>query len=584
MSTPRRQMAKKLSELTRRPTDNPILERIETELPPGDAAEQIDEIIRRPDAREVFQSLEAPAFYRLMKRAGWNDSYDLIQYATPDQIQVFFDFDCWQRDRLLPEKMQKWMAALVSETEDEQFKEICRDLDPEVLAIYFKSHLEVEHTDEEGRPPNHLDGNNVEVTPDNWYAVVYPEDEDLAALLRTMIDRLYYVDRVLAWTLLEAVRWELMSQMEEKAYRWRNSRLEEFGFVKREEAVDIYQYVNPVEYRQTLEDSDGEPEHAEVDPPERLDLPEVFRTEFDDEFFVFQAVKAIRNDQDLRRILFEMRALLNRAVVADGIEPGEIETGREVSRRTLGYLSLGLQFLSRTDVETAQDYLLEVPIKEIFRVGYSLASKLQKKMESLQERPTLSLIETDELSLLSEDDRAIAESLLRHRPTFAEDRETFDIFKTQEQVDSAAFSVGMIAFKQMWLFGLHADSVADLGEMVYGEDTYNSPDAVSFDTFFATRVANFVLGDDLDDPLAPLTADRLSQLPAKLREKPWEEDVESYFEALIDPIVESAPAATPKLTRRWLGETLERLDEELGEVHSIENPKFFAPVILVSSG
>ena len=571
-------MNKDLADLTRRPSENDVLDRVETELPPGDAAEQIDEIIRRPDAEEVFQSLEAPAFYRLMKRAGWDQSYDLIQYASPDQIQVFFDFDCWQRDRLLPEKMEKWLGALVSETEDEQFKQVCRDLDPETLAIYFKSNLEVEHTDEENRPPEHLEG-NVEVTPDGWYAVVYPDDEDKTALLRALIDRLYAVDRVLAWTLLEAVRWELLSEMEETAFRWRNSRLEEFGFVKRDEAIDIYQYVNPVEFREEIEEDTTE-EHADVDPPERLDLPAVFRQEFDDEFYVFRAVKAIRNDDDLQRLLFELRALINRALVADGIEPGELETGREVIRRTLGYLSLGLEFLSRSDLETAQSYVLDTPIKEIFRVGYSLTYRQKKKMQSLRDNPTLSLIESDELSLLSEDDRAVADSLLRHRPTFAKDSRTFDIFKTQEQIDSAAFSVGMIAFKQMWLFGLHAESVADLGELVYGEETYNSPDSVTFDTLFATRVANFVAGGD--EPLQPLDPKRLDALPAKLRDEPWADNASDYFEELIAPIVESAPAATRKLTVRWLSETLERLEEEFGDMQRIDEPKFVAPVLLVS--
>jgi len=574
-------MADKLAELTRHPDENPVLSRIETELPPGDAAEQIDAILRQEDAEEIFQSMDAPAFYRLMKRAGWDQSYDLIQYATPDQIQVFLDFDCWQRDRMLPEKADKWFRALVAETDDQHFKEVCRDLDPEIMAMLFKSNLRVEHTDEEGRPPPHLEEEgNVEVTPDNWYAVSYPDDEDRAALLRMLVDRLYHVDRVLAWTLLEAVRWELMSEMEEKAYRWRNTRLEEFGFVDREESLEIYQFVEPVDYRDRVEDDDV-PEYANVEPPEKIDLPDVFREEFDDEFYVFQAVKALRDNETLRRILFEMRALVNRAMVADGIEPGEIETGREVIRRTLGYLSLGLEFLSRTAIDTAQTQLIELPVKEIFQVGFSLTSKLKNKMEKLKDNPTLSLIETDELSLLGPDDRAVAKSLLRRRPTYAEDRQTYDLFKTQDQLDETALSVGMIAFKQIWLFGLHADTVTDVAELVYGEDTHNSPDAVTFDVLFATAVANFLL--DGDSGLDPLDAEQLSELPARLREAPWEEDRDEYFDDLIRPIIESAPAASYKLTDQWLDGTLERLDEELGGVQSVDDPKFFAPVLLVRS-
>jgi len=574
-------MSNELAELTRRPEDNPVLERIETELPPGDAAEQIDAILRRTDAEEIFQSLEAPAFYRLMKRAGWDQAYDLVQYASPDQIQVFLDFDCWQRDRLVPEKMDKWLAALISEASDEQFRQVCRELDPQVLPIYLKSNLVVEHTDEEGRPPEHLEQQgDPELTPDNQYAVIYPEDEDKSGMLRTFFDRLYHVDRVLAWTFLEAVGWELMSEMEEEAYGWRNSRLEEYGFVERHEAVDIYSYVEPVDYRDRIGEGDAE-EYAPVDPPDRLDLPDVVRQEFDEEFYVFEVVKSIRNDEDLRRLLFQLRALLNRAMVADGIEPGEIDTGRPVVRRTLGYLSLGFEFVARGDIERAQELVLSRPLKELFQVGYSLTAKLQAKLESLRDEPTLSILEKDELSLLDPDDRAVAESLLRQRPTYAEDRQTFDIFKSQDQLDETAFSVGMIAFKQMWLFGLHAESVAEVGKLVYGDRTLNSPDEVTFDLLFATRLVHFLT--DGDEPLDPIDPSTLQDLPSIVRDAPWKDDRNGYFADLIEPIVESAPVATRKLTVRWLRQTLEHLEEEFGDVQNIDEPKYFTSVLLLAS-
>ena len=369
-------MTHDLADLTDRPSGNPVLDRLDGVISGADAAEQIDAIIRQPDAEDVLQSLRAPTFYRLMKRAGWDQSYDLLQYATPDQIQVFIDFDCWKRDRLLTDELQKWLKALVSESDDEHFKRVCRDLDSEILAILFKSHLHVEMTDDQERPPDHLEG-EVEVTPDGWYAIVYPDDEDKATLIRMLLDRLYHVDRVLAWTLLEAVRWELMSEMEENAYQWRNTRLEEYGFVGRDEAMEIYQYVEPVEYRETLE-QDGSEVDARVEPPQRLDVPQVFQQEFDDEFFIFRAVEPLADEEEVKRILFQIRAVLNRAVIADGIEPGEIEAGREVVRRTLGYMSLGLQFLSRDDLERAQDYVLDVPLKQIFRGRASSSTRCSR--------------------------------------------------------------------------------------------------------------------------------------------------------------------------------------------------------------
>jgi hypothetical protein len=571
-------MTNDLADLTTRPSGNPVLDRLDDVVSGADAAEKLDAIIRRTDAEEVLQSLQAPTFYRLMKRAGWDQSYDLLQYATPAQIQTFIDFDCWKRDRILTDDLEKWLGALVSESDDAHFKRVCRELDPEILAIFFKSHLHVEMTDDQQRPPDHLEG-EVEVTPDGSYAIVYPDDEDKATLLRMLLDRLYHVDRVLAWTLLEAVRWELMSQMEETAYRWRNKRIEEYGFVSRDEAVEIYQYVEPVDYRERIE-SEGSDVEADVDPPQRLGLPEVFQQEFDEEFFLFRAVRPILDEEKLKRVLFEIRAVLNRAIVADGVEPGEIEAAGEVVRRTLGYASLGLQFLSRDDVERARDYVLEVPIKQIFRVGYSLTSKLQHKIESLRDRPTLSLLERDELSLLNEDDRALADSLLRHRPTYAADRHDYDIFKEQDQLDDAAFRVGLIAFKQVWLFGLGERSVSDVGDLVFGDETLNSPETVSFDSLFTTRIVRHLTSPHGDD-LAPIDSETLEELPDLVRDAPWEGDVPGYFEELLEPIREASSAAD-KLALQWLNETLDHLEDEFGRVSEIENPEIFESVLLLA--
>ncbi|MFB6263898.1 MAG: DUF6178 family protein [Bradymonadaceae bacterium] len=570
------------TELERRPTGNAVLDRLDTPLPPGDPAEQIDALLRREDADQALRSLDPPVLYRLMERAGWDQSYDLMQYVSPRQFQVFLDFDCWKRDRIATNKMQRWLKALVSESDDDHFQTVCREIDPEILPLYLKDNIEVAHTDEEQRPPEQWEG-EVAVTPDGQYAVKYPEDEDdTATLIRMLIERLYDVDRVLVWTLLEAVNWELYSDMEERAYQWRNSRLEEYGYVRRDEAVEIYQHVDPTEVRERLE-SDATSERAEVESPETLDLPQVFRQEFDDEFFAFQAIKAIADDEELHRTLFELDALLNRAMVADGIEPGELRAGREVTRRTLGYLSLGLQFLSRGDLDRAHRYVQDVPLKKIFQVGFSLANELKGKFESLRDRPTLTLLEDDELSLLSPDDRALAESLTRRRPTWAADASNYEIFKEQDQIDDAALRLGLMAFKQVWLFSIQDQEVSDLAEVVFSDVTANPPDAVTFDLLFATRVANFLV--DRSTPLAPLDLDALEQLPELFRNSPWEDDLEEYFEDLVRPMIGSSPVATEKLAVEWLERTLDHLDDEFGRVQTpIDTPGVFESVVLLDAG
>jgi hypothetical protein len=570
-------MSDKVIKLDERRDESP-LDHVDKSLPPGEPNEQIRAIFEMPDPPGFLQQLDSQVFYQLIKSAGWSDSYDLVQYAKPRQIQNFIDFDCWTRDRLIPEKMEKWLTALVTEAGDEKLRDVARNLDEEMLAIFFKHNLVAVEEMEDGEIPNHLEG-NVATSPDNVYALVYPEDEDKAALLRLLIDRLYAVDRVMAWTLLEAARWELMSEMEEYAYKWRNSRLEEYGFVSRDEAVEVYSYINPREYRDKIE---AKPPGERVDTvvPDSLDLPAVLEDELDDEFWAFQALSEVDDPEDVRRIIHQIQSVTNRAMIADGIEPGEVESGREVIRRSLGYLSLGLEFLSRGTLEVGADRLRDLPVKRVFQVGFSLARKLQSNIERLSHRPALTIVEGDRYSLLNNDERALAEALTRPRPVYAEDEVTFDIFKRQEQLDSAAFRIGQIAFKQLWLFALSQLSVSDVAELIYGDETLNDPTSVTFDSLFATWLANFLIAEEPE--LRPLTGPEIQKLAVVVQDEPWETE-NAFFAPLLDAPERGVPETSKRLFTRWVFEVIDDLADELGQVKMVENPGIYADVLLVTN-
>lgn len=572
-------MTDKIINLDAHRPDSP-LSHVTPSLPPGEPAEQIKAILDMADPEGFFEALDSQVFYQLIKSAGWDQTHDLIHYATPAQIQNFVDFDCWTRDRLIPDKMDKWLLALVTEASDEKLKKVMREVDAEVISIYFKSFLHVEDLDD-GRIPDHMEG-NVSKSPDGAYALVYPENEDRAALMRTLLERIYAVDRVLAWTLLEATRWELMSEMEEFAYKWRNSRLEEFGFVTREEAMEVFQYLDPSKFRDSLEKKPSLDEFVERALPEHLDLPTVLEDELDDEFFVYRALRSVDDSQRIQSVIYQIASLTNRTMMADGIEPGEVESGREVARRTLGYLSLGLEFISRAELSRAAQQLASVPVKRIFQAGFSLPRKLQSQLASLETRPALTLVEGQRYSLLNEDERALAESLDRPRPTFAWDWRSYEILKSQEQLDHAAVRIGMLAFKQIWLFGVLEQTPASLRDTIDADALSNSAMTASFDIFFATWLARFILDDT--PSIDALNAAEVEQLVERVTQAPWDADEgAAYFKPLLEKMGSQLPPSSKALFTRWVVATLERLDDEFSGVSDVDNPAVFQEVVLVQT-
>lgn len=548
---------------------------METQLPAGTPAQQVRSILDRDDAEGYVQSLNPQVLYQLIQRAGFDEAAALVPMATPRQIQVCFDFDLWAKDRFQTNRLIPWMETLLAESSDEHFRRVVRETDGEVLAMMFKENLLVGLFDEDGQPPLEFDGLDWTTSPDGVYAVAYPEDEEMGALLRGMLDRLYDVDRVMAWTLLEAARWELFSNMEEEELRWRNSRLEEFGFVGRDEAIDIYRVLDPAAFRtkldnQTLEDK-------AFDRIGKTELPAVVTPDATP-LFILRILELLEGDV-LEALVTELVALQNRVLIADGVEPGQLDETRDIVERALGTLSLGLEYLSRADDDRAVELVRAVPLRDIFRVGYSLLWKLRSTVQSLSQRPTLTLIESERFSLLNDSDAALFNALVKFRPTYASGAGSEpEFFCNTKQVDEVATRLAFIAFKQIWTFGVSGADVAKLAGLAYGGTLINDPSTVTFDTVFATWIALTLLGKQ--PAMRGLNAEELQNLPSQIAAKPWGNDPVGWFESALAPAIEALGPGAVRLVTRWLKETLDRLDDEIGAVAQPE-PAILQAVLLL---
>ena len=544
-----------------------LLNRMTSMLPDGtNAVEKINAIVDRPDAEAYIKAMEPDVFYQLIKDAGWDQGVDLVPYASPSQIQSFVDFDVWRRDQFIPARLDQWLEPIVNEMRDESFKRTMRDLDPEVMVMYVKAHIEVYEPDEEGRIPDDAP-EKATLSPDGMHVIVYPEDEDKNALVRALLHRLYELDRVLAWTMLEGVRWELQSEMEEYALRWRTSRLEEMGFVSRVEALQVYKILDPVAVRERIEDEKKLYPHEVQRSRETLDLPAVLSSELDDEFLFVRMLSTITDQETFLTKTFELNSLLNKILVADGIEPGELSSGRQVIRRALGYLSLGLEFLSRGVQTHAEDYIQTLAYKEIFRTGVSLLYKLQRQARQLQHRPTLTIVDSMEYSLLDAQDAALMEGLHRQRPVYGESEFNFELFTSQEQLDQAAVRLSRVAFKQLFTFSIQRLTATDLISLAGRDDLLGEPFDVTLDTLFNTWVLRSLLGSTASHE--PLGREELAQVLGILQKAPWRAEDSSMrqtFHVLFSTYEAMLPGGADLLLEHWLQHNLIELDDELGRL------------------
>ena len=360
------------------------------------------------------RALDAFYVYHLASAVGREDAVELLQLASPDQVQRFVDLDGWRRDAVLHDKVLGWLALYV-ELDDDDFLALARDLDPEVLALLFKRYTEVYFTrDEEGEVnPVLAHLGNYEESPDGTYAIVYDDeaDEDATRVLRKVVERLFAVDLVLAHAVLEATRWELSSEMQEAAYQLRRGRLEEMGFVGFEEALEVYAWLDPEAYKTSA-----------VAPqprvPEGFLLPAIYRASPQDFLSRCAALLPEVAGPDGRtsaQLEFALAMTTNKVLSADAVDPSNRSAVQRAVTRTRGHISLALEYLAGRDERRGAELLASSRLEDLFRVGYSLLLKLQKTARQLltSERVAdqLTLVDDQPLSMLRPDERLMSASV-----------------------------------------------------------------------------------------------------------------------------------------------------------------------------
>ena len=122
----------------------------------------------------------------------------------------------WRRDRLDPGS-GKWLSALFAANAPTAVRQM-RDLDIELLSLMFKLHTKVyDLVKEEEAPEEELKLHSV--TPDQHFLICYlirDDNEAFGTCTESHYRRIHQRDLAFVLRLIEAIRWELPSALEEE--------------------------------------------------------------------------------------------------------------------------------------------------------------------------------------------------------------------------------------------------------------------------------------------------------------------------------------------------------------------------------
>ncbi len=334
---------------------------------------RLDLILEANDPQALVRSLPADELYLTIREVGLGDAVPLVQLASAKQFQVFLDLDAWSRGAFEPRRALPWLRAARAGTHLEpkaaaRWEKKLATLDPEVLFLILRDAV-VLH-DLEVDPDPEFESDRVMRTPEGKYVIEFNVDGVEYAAVRGLLDDLYAEDPFKATRLLSAIRYEMPSELEETALRWRAGRLGDLGWPSLEEALSWF--ARPP---RTPAGHSGPPGR-----PAGFYLAALARGALLDR----AAARLAPEERD--RVEAEIVSAANAVLVADAVDPGELDDVRSAFESARAYLELGLEKLAERDEERAAAVLAETPVKRVFQEGFGRVLELSWRAQRILQR------------------------------------------------------------------------------------------------------------------------------------------------------------------------------------------------------
>jgi hypothetical protein len=353
------------------------LARLRAQLAGPRGYRRIDALLSADDAEGAIAAMSPNDVFELVHEVGFEDAQPLLELVTPAQYQGCLDLDGWTRDELEVQHLKPWLRSLI-ETGFEKLGQVWGSLDAELRALILQREVKIYDISLEEEPAEDNEA-SIMTTPDRMFLLELPDDEDTQVLVMRLVEDLYRADPDLARHTIMAARSEPPAELEEMSYRWRSARLADLGYVDFYDALDLFR---PLDVDSV---HIGEGTHDRV-VDETSRLPIVVAEEVIGRSFLARAMAAIEDTTDSERLETALMVLVNKVLAAGRAKPGQAEVVKRGALYATSTVSLGLEAVSRGDIGRATAALKSIGLGRLFRVGYTITTKLGRLARALASR------------------------------------------------------------------------------------------------------------------------------------------------------------------------------------------------------
>jgi len=349
-------------------------------LPPEKA---LDAVLDSPHGTALVQSFPEGDLHLLVNEIGIEDALPLLAMASDEQWSYMLDMEAWDGDRISPAASISWIDHLLG-ADPERFTGSFLDDHLEDIELYIFKNMKVNIAGQYVDPDKY--GSRWDTFDGKFYFRFTDPPDDAGiesyiysreSILTRFLERLSEQDHNRYLQIMMEAAAVMPSEAEERAYRLRNERLAEKGFVPPEEAIGIYQPLRSGDI-EALTGSQAKGAST-IESPFSSTLP-ILQAEKSGHIFS-DAMSQISSKTVMLRIQEELAGLANRIISADRLKIRERLQLDAVIDKATGYIGIGLQSMGpggeAADFRHAAFLLEQYPLSVLFRLGYGLALKLK---------------------------------------------------------------------------------------------------------------------------------------------------------------------------------------------------------------
>ena len=363
-------------------------------LPPEKTMQRI---LESAQPAALVHSFPEQDLFLLIHDIGAEDALPLLALASERQWEYLLDIEIWHRDRIEAAVLTRWFDLLYRADARRTIKWLIEQK-TDLLTLFLFKNIEV-RVCEHDQDPSEFGEDFFTLDSVFYVRITGPlfaseselgdiERKNYRVFLTKLIQSLADFDHVAYQTLLLEAAYAIPAESEEEAYRLRNVRLSEKGFLPFEEAVGVYQ---PLTARQLAGRNHKilPRTAAEISVPVPLYPAGVLESGS-----IFSgALAQIETGTVLEQLQTEFAGLCNRIIAADFAPVHSKDDLQAVVKKANDFLSIGLETLAAEteanghSVSNLSAALVQRhPLSDIFRVGYGRVLELQWRAQRWLDR------------------------------------------------------------------------------------------------------------------------------------------------------------------------------------------------------